>query len=205
MHLCGRLSRTHHALKRSTAASLSGCLLAVGGHDDQCQDSPAVHVFQPQTTSWVRMTSGDLPVAVCAVTAIQLPDNELFICSGYSQGGRSKGVFIGSMYTGIWVTRQHDYIYGVDCSGLIIGSCGLYYSVRVYSYNNVPYTYLIVHIHSVEKGTTIPSAPATSLVCTTPIVLNSPYNIIKFLSAYGKAMMHMCFTLWAIYLLARSF
>ncbi len=57
-------------LYNSTAASLSGCLLVIGGRDVQCQDSPAVHMFQPQTNSWVRMTSGDLPVAVCAVTAM---------------------------------------------------------------------------------------------------------------------------------------
>ncbi len=84
-------------LERSTAASVSGCLLAVGGEDDQCQVSPAVHMFQPQTNSWVRMTSGDLPVAVCAVTAIQLPDNELFICGGESGRSRSQDVFIGSI------------------------------------------------------------------------------------------------------------
>ncbi len=84
-------------LYSSTAASLSGCLLAIGGRDDQCQDSPAVHMFQPQTNSWVRMTSGDLPKAVHAVTYIQLPDNELFLCGGYSGGCKSKGVFIGSI------------------------------------------------------------------------------------------------------------
>ncbi len=81
----------------STAASMSGCLLAVGGRDDLPQDSPAVHMFQPQTNSWVRVTSGDLPVAVRAATAIQLPDNELLICGGYSGRDRTKDVFIGSI------------------------------------------------------------------------------------------------------------
>ncbi len=85
----------HTPLKQSTAASLSRCLLAVGGQYDHEQLSPAVHMFQPQTNSWVRMASGDLPVAVCAVTAIQLPDNELFICGGYSRG--LNDVFIGSI------------------------------------------------------------------------------------------------------------
>ncbi len=79
----------------STAASLSGCLLAVGGWDEQ--QSPAVYMFQPQTNSWVRMTSGDLPGAVHEVTAIQLPDNELFICGGYSGRDRIKDAFIGSI------------------------------------------------------------------------------------------------------------
>ncbi len=84
-------------LKQSTAASVSGCLLAVGGCDDREQLSPAVHMFQPQTNSWVRMTSGDLPLAVHEVTAIELPDNELFLCGGYSAKDKRKGVFIGSI------------------------------------------------------------------------------------------------------------
>ncbi len=84
-------------LYSSTAASLSGSLLAVGGQYDRLQKSPAVHMFQPQTNSWVRMTSGDLPKAVHAVTAIQLPDNELFLCGGYSGRSRSQDVFIGSI------------------------------------------------------------------------------------------------------------
>ncbi len=88
---------TDTRLKTSAAASLSGCLLAVGGNDNQRQDSPAVHMFQPLTNSWVGMISGDLPVAVRAVTAIQLPGNELFICGGYSGRSRSQDVFIGSI------------------------------------------------------------------------------------------------------------
>ncbi len=73
-------------LNRSTAACLSGCLLAVGGCEDRHQYSPAVHMFQPQTTgnSWVRMTSGDLLIAAWLAAAIQLPDNKLLVCGGYT-------------------------------------------------------------------------------------------------------------------------
>ncbi len=67
-------------LKFSTAACLSGCLLAVGGCDDR--NSSAVHMFHPQTNSWARMTSCDLPVAVKQSTAVQLPDNKLLVCGG---------------------------------------------------------------------------------------------------------------------------
>ncbi len=84
-------------LNSSTAASMSGSLLAVGGREDLPQDSPAVHMFQPRTNSWVRMISGDLPGAVRAIVAIELPSNELFFCGGYSEVVRSKGVFIGSI------------------------------------------------------------------------------------------------------------
>ncbi len=68
-------------LKRSTAAGLSGLLLAIGGIDDQDQKSSAIHVFVPPTNSWVRL-SGDLPTAAYAATAITLPDNRLLVCGG---------------------------------------------------------------------------------------------------------------------------
>ena len=55
-------------LKWSTAASLSGNLLAVGAWDDETSDdddktpsSPAVYIFLSLTNSWVRVTTGDLP------------------------------------------------------------------------------------------------------------------------------------------------
>ncbi len=85
-------------LNCSTAACLSGCLLAVGGRDDRDQESPAVHMFQPQTNAWVRMTSGDLPVAVRQAAAIQLPDNKLLVCGGWTTGvGYTKDVYMASI------------------------------------------------------------------------------------------------------------
>ncbi len=85
-------------LTMSTAACLSGCLLAVGGRDDRCQNSPVIHMFQPQTNSWARMTSGDLPVAVKQAAAIQLPDNKLVVCGGRTtQEGSTKNVYMASI------------------------------------------------------------------------------------------------------------
>ncbi len=87
-------------LKLSTAVCLSGRLLAVGGYvyGDQYQNSPAVHMFQPQTNSWVRMTSGDLPVAVKQAAAVQLPDNKLLVCGGQTPEGEcTKNVYTASI------------------------------------------------------------------------------------------------------------
>ncbi len=84
-------------LTLSAAACLS-CLLAVGGHDDRIQHSPAVHMFQPQTNSWARMTSGDLPVAVNRATAVQLPDNKLLVCGGWTtKEGCTENVYMASI------------------------------------------------------------------------------------------------------------
>ena len=49
-------------LSYSTAAELGGCLLAIGGLDDSDSPSSAVHMYSPSTNSWVRISSGDLPV-----------------------------------------------------------------------------------------------------------------------------------------------
>ncbi len=85
-------------LDYSTAACLSGCRLAVAGDDDRNQVSPAVHMFQSQTNSWVRMTSGDLPVAVRQAAAVQLPDNKLLVCAGYTPEMKyTKNVYMASI------------------------------------------------------------------------------------------------------------
>lgn len=88
-------------LKHSTAASVSGCLQAVGGSDKQDRQSLAVYTFQPQTKSWVGLNRecGDLPASVRETTAIQLCDRKLLVCGGYqcSDGKKTKSVFLGSI------------------------------------------------------------------------------------------------------------
>ncbi len=85
-------------LKLSTAACLSRCLLAVGGRDDRNQNLPLVHMFQSQTNSWVRMTSGDLPVAALAAAVLQLPVNKLLVCGGQTTDDtRTKNVYMASI------------------------------------------------------------------------------------------------------------
>ncbi len=83
-------------LKGSTAAGLSGLLLAIGGYVDRNQISSAIHVFVPPTNSWVRL-SGDLPTAVVGATAITLPDNRLLVCGGYGKQKRLTTVYMGSV------------------------------------------------------------------------------------------------------------
>ncbi len=90
----------HSPLYFSVAASPGGCLLAVGGDDDNVQVYPAVHMFVCNTNSWVRMPSGDLPSELAAATAIELPDNKLLVCGGHvSEYKDLKTVYMGYITT----------------------------------------------------------------------------------------------------------
>ncbi len=93
---------THSPLYFSTAASLDGCLLSVGGYDVNVsvRTYPAVHMFVRDTNSWVRMPSGDLPTESSAVTAIELPDNKLLVCGGWDNIDRYlRYVYMGYITT----------------------------------------------------------------------------------------------------------
>ena len=84
-------------LKQSTAASLSGNLLAVGGHDTETS-FPDINVFLSLTNSWVRITTGDLPEPRDACTAVQLSSNTMIVIGGRdSQDKKTKTVFIGTI------------------------------------------------------------------------------------------------------------
>ena len=82
-------------LKRSTAVSLSGNLLAVGGH----ASFPAVNVFIPLINSWVRIMTGDLPEPRYFCTAVQLSSNTMIVIGGVdSQDSQdTKTVFMGTI------------------------------------------------------------------------------------------------------------
>ena len=87
-------------LKRAAAASLSGNLLAVGGYDNKQPASPAVNVFFPYTSSWVRATTGDLPVSRWACTAVQLSFNRVLVVGGTDDQERpTNTVFLGTITT----------------------------------------------------------------------------------------------------------
>ena len=87
-------------LKRAAAASLSGNLLAVGGYDNKQPASHAVHVFFPYTSSWVRATTGDLPVSRWAFTSVQLSFNRVLEVGGTDDQDRpTNTVFLGTMMT----------------------------------------------------------------------------------------------------------
>ena len=84
-------------LKRSTAASLSGCLLAVGGYDDR-QKSQAIHIYLPGANSWVRLWNSDLPAPRWGCTVAQLEYNKILVTSGRdSSDQRTNTVFQGSV------------------------------------------------------------------------------------------------------------
>ena len=69
-------------LYHSTAAELGGCLLAIGGKDDSGSSSSAVHMYSPSTNSWVRISSGDLPVPRFLAAATQLEGGEVIFVGG---------------------------------------------------------------------------------------------------------------------------
>ncbi len=86
-------------LLASTAASLGGYLLTLGGCQDQYQASSAVHMLVPSTNSWVPMDSGDLPCTTYASTAVKLSDSgRLLVCGGRDHNQRpTNAVYLGSM------------------------------------------------------------------------------------------------------------
>ena len=71
-------------LTYSTAAELGGGLLAIGGWDDSDCSSSAVHMYSPSTSSWVRISSGDLPVPRFRAAVTQLEGGEVIFVGGYN-------------------------------------------------------------------------------------------------------------------------
>jgi len=84
-------------LHYSTAAELGGCLLAIAGEDDSQSPSSAVHMYSPSTNSWVRISSGDLPVPRFLAAATQLEGGDIIFVGGdIKQNSPTKTVFIVS-------------------------------------------------------------------------------------------------------------
>lgn len=80
----------------SSLTSIGGCLVAVGGSDENLEHkSGALHVYSPLTTSWLRID--DIPVACFACTVSRLPKGELMIIGGmgHDEDGALKTVFRG--------------------------------------------------------------------------------------------------------------
>ncbi len=83
-----------------TAATLGGCLLAIGGFDDQTQSSRAIHMFHSDTKSWIRMPSGSLPTARDSVCVVSLSDSTLLVCGGLNNKDENvKDVHVASIVT----------------------------------------------------------------------------------------------------------
>ena len=80
-----------------TAADLGGCLLAIGGMDDSDSPSSAVHMYSPGTNSWVRISSGDLPVPRSFAASTQFEGGEvIFVGGDIKLNSPTKTVFIVS-------------------------------------------------------------------------------------------------------------
>ena len=87
----------HCPLYMSAAAELGGCLLAIGGRDASKSSSSAVHVYSPSTNSWVRISSGDLPVPQHFAAATQLNTGETIFVGGRKKQNPTTNVFIASI------------------------------------------------------------------------------------------------------------
>ena len=85
-------------LEKSAAASLGGMLLAVRGKDDWGKALPAVHVYYPATSTWIRVQSGDLPEPQYFSTTVELAGNRLLVVGGKDQDGKKMNtVLLGSL------------------------------------------------------------------------------------------------------------
>ena len=71
----------------STAASLGGCLLVVGGKPTTFlgSESSSVHAYCPSCSSWVLV--GELPQPLAACITATLPTGELLVMGGWSSQG----------------------------------------------------------------------------------------------------------------------
>ena len=70
-------------LKCSTPLSVSGSLIAVGGHNDHDNPSSSIHLYQPDTKKWVKV--GDLPTACHSCTCSVLPNGDVILAGGWSR------------------------------------------------------------------------------------------------------------------------
>ena len=85
-------------LAMSTAATLSGRLLAVGGKEENGPVQSSVYMFVPPTNSWVKLSSGDLPVKRYSTTTVQLSNNRVMVMGGLDNNDRDTSTcYIGSV------------------------------------------------------------------------------------------------------------
>ena len=66
-------------LKHSTAISLRGYLLVVGGYHDNCTRTD-IYLYQPESEQWTKV--GDLPNAREYCSCVVLPNDELLVAGG---------------------------------------------------------------------------------------------------------------------------
>ena len=76
----------------STAVSVGGQLLAIGGYDEKLKDTSGIVAYDPTSDSWQDM--GHMPTPRWHPLVAVLPSNQLIVAGGY--GGRTK-VEIGNV------------------------------------------------------------------------------------------------------------
>ena len=87
-------------LKVSTAACLSGSLVAVGGRNGDNTRSSAAYGFINNSQSWVRLRNGDLLSPRSSCTTAQLSPVEVMVIGGWDeQNQKSNTVFIGTLHS----------------------------------------------------------------------------------------------------------
>ncbi len=83
----------------TTAASIGGCLLAVGGTDKSqwgSKVSDSIRTYVPTSSTWTQ--TGELPLPLYRTTAVLLPTNDLLIIGGGNKGNdTTKQVFKGTL------------------------------------------------------------------------------------------------------------
>ena len=73
-------------VKASTAVTLHGQLLVIGGRESKVKPSTAVHMYQPTTNSWEVISHMTTPRSRCL--AAVLPDNQLMVVGGLTTGNK---------------------------------------------------------------------------------------------------------------------
>ena len=70
-------------LERSTAITLRGYIIAVGGRHDNRTPRTDIHLYQPESEQWTKV--GDLPIARKYCSCVVLPSGELLVAGGYDE------------------------------------------------------------------------------------------------------------------------
>ena len=91
-------------VNRSTAVSLHGQLLAIGGENSNGEPTTAVHMYQPTTNSW-EVISHMITARSRCLSAV-LPDNQLMVVGGLITGRKLRDSVISMIVGGLITGRK---------------------------------------------------------------------------------------------------
>lgn len=91
---------------QTTAVSLNGCILALGGSDKPYSKiiHKTIHAFDRDTQEWTEVDQ--LPYSSCHCTAVALSSNEVLVLGGWVRPGKRKAS--RSVYRGRLATNDED-------------------------------------------------------------------------------------------------